>query len=368
MSTDSIPARGGDDAYLRRMQSEKDHFDREYKNHGQDEVLVQHVPPVWQLLEQKVEQLIRAETGGYFLQDYIAQIMNPRSAPRMISLASGPCGLELDIAGGLRGDYEIVCVDINQGLLDRGIEQARRKGLRLSARVADCNRLELEEGGYDVVMAFASLHHFVELENIFPRIARALRPGGVFVTMDISSRNGYLMWDDTLATVRALWSLLPDRLKINHTRFQKPTLTPDYENVDYGDNSFECVRSQDILGQLDRHFEPVHYVSYYAFCRRFFDPMYGPNYDLNQPLDKAFVELAWALDQAALSEARLPPETFFGVFRPVGGPAGPKDDERRLRIRRDIHSMNRCLARSAPPGGSRNWLQKIRKRIRSSVR
>lgn len=354
-----------DDAYARRMKSEKDHFDREYRNHGHDDVLVQRVPPVWQLLEQKVEQLIRAETGGFFLQDYIAQVMNPRKAPRMISLASGPCGLELDIAGRLQGDYQIECVDINRGLLDLGLDQARRKGLNLTARVGDCNRLEIAEGGYDVVMAFASLHHFVEFEEIFPRIVRALRPGGVFVTMDISSRNGYRMWDQTWATVQTIWSLLPDRLKINHTRFRQPTLTANYENTDYGDNSFECVRSQDILAQLDRYFDPVHYVSYHAFCRRFFDPMYGPNYDLSLPLDRAVVELLWELDQAALAEARLPPETFFGVFRPPAAPADPRLDERRTRIRRDIRSTSQAAAAAGRAGGSPNWAQRIGRRLRA---
>ncbi len=345
------------------MQFEKDHFNREYQHHGQDDVLVQRVPPVWQLLEKKVEQLIRMETGGFFLQDYIASVMNPRPAPRMISLASGPCGLELDIAGHLQGDYEIVCVDINQGLLDRGLEQARRKGLHLTARVADCNHLDIEEGGYDVVMAFASLHHFVDLEKIFPRIARALRPGGVFVTMDISSRNGYRMWDETWATVQTIWSLLPDRLKMNHTRFHKPTLTPTYENVDYGDNSFECVRSQDILGQLDRHFEPLHYVSYYSFCRRFFDPMYGPNYDLNLPLDRAIAEWVWELDQLVLAEGRLPPETFFGVFRPAGMGGDRQVEERQTKMRRDISAITRALATANHSDSLPSWPQKLRRRL-----
>ncbi|MEI6787311.1 MAG: class I SAM-dependent methyltransferase [bacterium] len=367
----SASPQGGDPLYAKRMNGEKEHFSHQYRGHGPDDILILRVPPVWTFLEQRVEKIIRADTGGLFLQDYIAGIMNSRSSPRMISLASGPCGLELDIAGRLQGDYVIECLDINQELLARGMEQAIHKGLHLSARVADCNHCEISEGAYDVVMAFASLHHFVNLEEILPRIARALRPGGVFVTMDISSRNGYRMWDEAWADVKAIWSLLPDRLKVNHTRFQHPALVPDYENVDYGDSSFECVRSQDILSQLERHFDPVHYVSYYALCRRFFDPMYGPNYDLDRPLDRAIVELVWELDRAALADARLPPETFFGVFQPRGHVVGSRLDERKARLSSDIRAIERMVlsAESRKIKGvpqhkdTTTWYQKTRERL-----
>lgn len=360
MSASSTSSNGTEVSYDSRMASEKSHFDREYQSHGTDEILVQRIPPVWQFLEQRVEAMIRAETGGLFLQDCVAQVMDARPAPRMISLASGPCGLEMDIAGRLRGDYELVCVDINADLLGRGIEQARRKGLRLTGRAADCNSLQLEEGQYDVVMAFASLHHFTDFERLFPAIVRALRPGGVFVTMDIPSRNGYRMWDETWAVIRTIWSLLPDRLKVNHTRFQHPTPTPEYDNVSYGDQTFECVRSQDILDQLALHFEPLHYLSYYALCRRLFDPMYGPNYDLSRSFDRAVLEWVWELDQAALAEGRLAPETFFGVFRPLGAAPDPRTEAPRMRMRRDTAAIRRCVAALDAANRPVNWTQRIR--------
>jgi SAM-dependent methyltransferase len=302
--------------YDQRIKQELAHFSREYQGHKPDEPLVQHVPPVWQFLEQRVEHLIRQATGGFFLQDFIANFLNNRPAPRMLSLASGPCGLEIDIAGRLQGNYELVCTDLNEQLLTLGMEQAQRKGLHLTSRVADCNKIELEEKAYDLIMAFASLHHFTDFERLFPCIIRALRPGGLFITMDICSRNGYRMWDNTFETVQGIWRLLPEHLKINHTRFGKPHLTLKHENLDYGDQSFECIRSQDILRNLAQYFDPVHYVAYYALCRRFFDPMYGPNYNLDNPLDRAIVDFVWELDQHLLSEGRLAPETFFGVFAP----------------------------------------------------
>jgi hypothetical protein len=42
--------------------------------------------------------------------------------------------------------------------------------------------------------------------------------------------------------------------------------------------------------------------------------MYGPNYDLSRPLDRAIVDWLWALDCESLDRGELAPETFFGIY------------------------------------------------------
>ena len=44
--------------------------------------------------------------------------------------------------------------------------------------------------------------------------------------------------------------------------------------------------------------------------------MYGPNYELDKPLDKAIFDWIWALDRHYIESGALPPETFFGIYRP----------------------------------------------------
>jgi hypothetical protein len=76
----------------------------------------------------------------------------------------------------------------------------------------------------------------------------------------------------------------------------------------------ECVRSEDIVPLLAASFTVRHFVPLLSLGRRFFDLMYGPNYDLERPLDRAVFDWIWELDCESIDEGRLRPETFFGVY------------------------------------------------------
>lgn len=66
---------------------------------------------------------------------------------------------------------------------------------------------------------------------------------------------------------------------------------------------------------LDATLQRVHHVPYFTLSRRFFDTMYGPNFDLSAPIDRALFEWIWQLDCHYLQSGQLRPETFFGVYR-----------------------------------------------------
>jgi hypothetical protein len=91
--------------------------------------------------------------------------------------------------------------------------------------------------------------------------------------------------------------------------------------------------------------------------------MYGPNYDLNLPLDRAIAEWVWELDQLVLAEGRLPPETFFGVFRPAGMGGDRQVEERQTKMRRDISAITRALATANHSDSLPSWPQKLRRRL-----
>lgn len=51
-------------------------------------------------------------------------------------------------------------------------------------RVADLNRIEIEPGTYDVIIAHAALHHVLELDRLFQQVVQGLKPGGQFLSLD----------------------------------------------------------------------------------------------------------------------------------------------------------------------------------------
>ncbi len=310
-----------EDKYQQRVQSEIEHYTQEYQNEESRRTLTQHVPPSWKWLQAQADQLIRQANNGRNYADEIEHHLRARPGSKAVSLGSGPGGVEVEIARRLTGHaYEIVCLDLNPNLMKMGEERAKAEGLNLRFEAQDLNYVTLEKEQYDVVMCHASLHHLINLEHVAYEISQALKPDGILITVDIVTRNGYRMWDETYTFVNALWRLLPPQYRRNHTAYTEPQVDEYYENRDYGGDSMECARSAEILPILDEYLQRRVFVPHMAISRRFFDTMYGPNYDVER--DLSFLKLIWELDVRLLELELLKPETFFGIY--TKGPEKPR--------------------------------------------
>jgi len=233
----------------------------------------------------------------------------------MLSLGSGPGGLEFSFADGAPRAH-ITCLDINPVLVEIGQQRARDLGCDVRFEVADLNTVVLPPRAFDLVFCHAWLHHIIELERLMEQITRTLRPGGELITVDVVTRNGYRMWPETREVVHALWRTLPERFRLNHTAYPEPRVDNEIWEMDTSVGSMECIRSEDILPVLAQSFTPTAFVPFLSIGRRFLDPMYGPNYDLAAPLDKALFDWIWELDRHYIASGQLHPETFFGIYRP----------------------------------------------------
>jgi len=305
------------ESYKQSVQAEIEHYAAMYQNEESQRTLTEKVPPSWFFVSQKFNELIRNANEGRSFVDEIAFHMQMHPGGRTLSIGSGPGALEIEVAQKLKKsavDYEIVCMDINPHVLDLGRERAKVEGLSMKFQVQDINELSLEPEQYDVIMCHASLHHLINLEHIYYEMNRALKPDGRLVVLDIVTRNGYLMWEETHAVVRNLWNVLPDRFKYNHTAYGEVRLDLDYENRDYTGDSMECIRSGDVLPLLDEYFARRVFVPFTSISRRFLDTMYGPNYDLLCELDQSLVEFIWQLDVHYIAQNILKPETIFAVY------------------------------------------------------
>jgi SAM-dependent methyltransferase len=98
------------------------------------------------------------------------------------SLASLPPGRALDLASGdgrhalllAANGYRVDAIDIAAAGLQRARAVARRRGLDIAVVQADLEEYPLPRERYDVVL---NLHYLQR--SLWPRIKRALRPGGV---------------------------------------------------------------------------------------------------------------------------------------------------------------------------------------------
>jgi SAM-dependent methyltransferase len=309
--------RFGSSAYRRRLDEEIEHYAQLYSS-GETCRLTEPAPPAWIELQERAAHLIRQHTGAD-LAGHVTRLLKARPHARMLSLGSGAGGVELALAREAPA-AEILCLDINPAALELGRAAAAAERLHVRFAQADLNRVELEAASFDVVFCHASLHHVLELERLLAQVERALRPGGALVVVDIITRNGYRMWPETRRLAGAIFRTLPARYRLNHTAYL-PHKRVDRRiwNGDTRGAGMECLRSEELLPLIRSRFDVECLVAYFALCRRFFDTMYGPNYDLARPLDRAILDWIWELDRHLLETGRLRPETFFGIFRRRAG-------------------------------------------------
>jgi len=236
----------------------------------------------------------------------------------MVSVGAGNGDAEVDLASRLakRGheNLQLVLLELNPSMLERAVAHAQEAGIadRVRTVQADLNTW-CAEGPVDVYFANHSLHHVVELEHLFSEIKSSLDPAGVFLINDMIGRNGHQRWPEAVAMVNGIWDQMPERYRLNHYSGQIDTVYPD---TDCSGESFEGVRAEDILPLLLQTFHPQTYVTFGNIIDPFVDRVYGPNFDVNNEADVAFLEQIAQLDDAALELGVLTPTHLVGTFRP----------------------------------------------------
>jgi SAM-dependent methyltransferase len=301
--------------YNGRMKNEIRHYEEVFDNR-----LFQEVPNIWLKVEEHFSRNIKRFTGvsniGEYISRHVGQLKKKEIS--ILGLGSGACGVEFECVIPLLEKQgckvTLACADINGKVLEQASNEASKRNVLFTPLVMDVNKIRCMPGSYDVIIAYAALHHFLDLNHIAREINNGLKEDGIFVTVDIPTRNGYMMWDKTYEIVKYIWLILPERFKWDHTKSIKPVLVKDYENTDYSVNSFECINSEQILPALRKHLSEKDFVPSLGIGRRFFDTKFGPNFNYNDPLDSSIFHCIMNLDQYYISNKILRPETFLGAY------------------------------------------------------
>ena len=250
---------------------------------------------------------------------YLAEAARRCDIAEIVSLGSGYGTLEIEIMKWARdhrlAPFRIRCLELSPGLVDRTRDAVRMAGLDQFVRVeiADLNQPMPVTQVVAAFMAHHSLHHLIELEALFDQVVGWLHPEGAFVTMDVIGRNGHMRWPETLAVIRQIWPLLPDRLKWDH---MFGTLDRWYENWDCSIEGFEGIRAQDILPALiGGRFKFERFFATGGLTDVFYDRRFGGNFDLGNPLDVQFLEQIQSLEDRLIAAGRIKPVFLYAVMR-----------------------------------------------------
>jgi SAM-dependent methyltransferase len=150
---------------------------------------------------------------------------------------------------------EIDAYDISPKSIERARHLTDGKGLKVNYYVDDVNQLTLPADHYAFIVIFHSYHHFEQVDHIAQQVNKALRPGGVFYTVDyVGARK--LQWTDLqLSYARPLLQLLPEKYRRDAYGQQRQTVNRVPESFFSPD---EAICSDLILSALDRHLQVIY--------------------------------------------------------------------------------------------------------------
>lgn len=283
---------------------------------------VEDLPPIFhywsnRYVRPRLEEFGFSSPAGMF-HKYVEEqcALGPGDALRFLSVGSGNCELEIDLALRLRAQghskFVIDCLDLNSAMLERAHVAAAQKAVEDHINLVqdDFNKWKPTHE-YDAAIANQALHHVLNLEHLLTEIKASLKPHGHLIVSDMIGRNGHQLWPEALDILHELWRKLPPSYRFNNQTRRYEDL---YVNEDYSRESFEAIRSQDILPLLLEQFHCELFIGFANLINPFVERSFGPHFDQTAPWDRNFIDEVQARDDYEILRGRIKPTHLLAVL------------------------------------------------------
>jgi len=101
-----------------------------------------------------------------------------------IGTGSGLLAIELSKVKG--GHFDIIAIDISENMIRKAIENAKRAGVRdrITFLVSTAAALPFPDDSFNLVISYASLHHWLEPVAVFNEVERVVKETGSVIIRD----------------------------------------------------------------------------------------------------------------------------------------------------------------------------------------
>lgn len=191
-------------------------------------------------------------------EKYISGKYNNGQSVKMISVGSGVCSHEIELAK-LNPNWHITCLDFSEKLLQSAAETANKQGLtNMEFLAEDIYKYHLPDDYYDIVLFNSSLHHFKNLNEFTGKIYKSMALSGKLIINEYVGPNRLQYDKEQLKEINQCLQLI-DR------EYRKTYKTSIYKNRYYGSGIFrmiisdpsECVDSASILPAIRMYFKTI---------------------------------------------------------------------------------------------------------------
>lgn len=258
----------------------------------------------------------------FYTKHFIDRLRANPAANRLLSIGCGECETEITIASKLIQEgiknFHFECIDLSPISIERATANIDRNKLTnfFHPHTQDLNNWSPTKT-YGAIMANHSLHHIVELEQLFAGIKEALHPEGLFLSNDMIGRNGHMRWPECETLVNAIWGFLPDHIKYNRLHCDESgnfIFDDPFRNIDCSVAGFEGIHAQEILPLLTKNFHFHNFLALGNLQDVFLDRCFGHNFDSTSPKDLAFIDFLELLNNLLIDLGYLKPTIMFAVM------------------------------------------------------
>jgi SAM-dependent methyltransferase len=265
--------------------------------------------------ERYIHSAISGQPGVSWLEWVMAGYV-PRSAASICTLGCGAGGLERH-ARVLGCQAAFDSFDVSAGALAVAREEAVRLGLAgITYQQADLNSLRSLPNDYEVVFGCMSLHHVLNLEQLFQAVHEALVPGGRLIFNEFIGPRKFQWTDLQLEIINRVLAALPPRLREDRTQpgtAKEPVKRPTVEEMDRIDPS-EAALSDRIMPLAHQVFEPVVIREYGGtILHLLLDRIMG-NFREDAEADREILLDVFQLEALLLKTKVLPSDFAVAVF------------------------------------------------------
>jgi ubiquinone/menaquinone biosynthesis C-methylase UbiE len=174
--------------------------------------------------------------GTYMLPEYkyfIRKILHQgiRSG-RVLDLGTGSGRLAIELAKARNCSFEIIALDISENMLQIAQRKAREAGVENKIKFvqASASCLPFSNQSFDLVMSYASLHHWFQPISVFNEVQRIINSSGTLIIRDNRRIYGDKIWE------AIIWGI---------NRFMNKTRRENWRKVIL--SSYTIVETRDLL-------------------------------------------------------------------------------------------------------------------------
>ena len=271
----------------------------------------------WEIpyVKQRWNKKITNNANQNYKQYLMKHILKDRSNLKLLSLGSGTCSHELELAQYHQFEA-ITCVDLSDYRISEAKKKAEQSNLQnISFVCSNIDKFDFKNNHYDIVLFNASLHHFRNVDTLLSeKISPCLTSSGLLIINEYvgPDRLQFPKWQ--IQKINEGIQLLPKKFR----RRYKSSL---YKNSFSGSGLLrmiiadpsECVDSSSIIPSIKTHFEVL------------LEKPYGGNILMNalKDISHHFIDLdeekTRALDAIFRFEdtylEQHPSDFVFGVYR-----------------------------------------------------